>query len=440
MASSPLPPQPRTTGVTRPSSRATARPMSIEPCWRIVSPSQVALISGWRLRVSAASFMRKAFRETFAPRRRGGVQPLAGLQQAVHLHGDAQVVVGRAELGLGEPLGGHLALARHGHPQVFPRSGRDGAGARAAAGAWTGAAAGRDGARRPRPAFHIALQDAPPGPLPCSERRSTPRSSASRRASGEARTPPEAAPRRRPRPRPPPADGAPPAGAGGAAGAGRGFRGGGRAGRPGLRGLLGPLPLGRLGPARGGSAPPAARRPRRAGPPPRARPPRPAAPCSRAAMSSPCLPMTAMGWPILAAGALRHQDLQERALRGGLVVHGGLVGLHLGEHVPAGTVSPSFLRQETMVPSSMVGDRASITIVSAIGSLPRLYRILRTYASCLAHPAQRTASTILAVEGWAASSRAWLYGMGTSSRLTSATGASRWSKHSRVISQASQAP
>ena len=46
MASMPLAPQSRTTGVMSPSGWATARPMSIAAVRRIVSPCQVALTSG----------------------------------------------------------------------------------------------------------------------------------------------------------------------------------------------------------------------------------------------------------------------------------------------------------------------------------------------------------------------------------------------------------
>ena len=66
IATSDFVPQSRTTGATSPSSSATASAMSAAPCSVIVSPFQVAFTRGCRRSVSAASFNRNAFSETFA--------------------------------------------------------------------------------------------------------------------------------------------------------------------------------------------------------------------------------------------------------------------------------------------------------------------------------------------------------------------------------------
>jgi hypothetical protein len=59
---------------------------------------------------------------------------------------------------------------------------------------------------------------------------------------------------------------------------------------------------------------------------------------------------------------LLHRDVRQRARLRRLVRHGRLVGLDVGDLVPALTLSPSFLCHFTTVPSVMVSDSWGMVI------------------------------------------------------------------------------
>jgi hypothetical protein len=65
-------------------------------------------------------------------------------------------------------------------------------------------------------------------------------------------------------------------------------------------------------------------------------------------------------------GAFGHRILPIDAFIHGFEFHRGLVGLDLGEDVPAETVSPSFTSHLASVPSSIVGERAGMRISVAM--------------------------------------------------------------------------
>ncbi len=224
------------------------------------------------------------------------------------------------------------------------------------------------------------LTTRPFGPVPWTVARSTPRISASLRASGDERTRPlavmDAAPaargRRRSR-----------GGRGGDAGRGRGgaWAGFGRAAGRGRRLLR-----------------------------------------QKAEMSSPGFPITAIVSPTLAWPPSGQEDLQERAFQRGLVVHGGLVRLHLAEHVAALDRVPFLLAP----PGQGTGLHG--------GGQGEHQDFLRHTTPALRRPRswRRMAARRAPGSGCTA--------CGTSSELTSSTGASSSSKQLRETSHATWEP
>ena len=212
IADSRMPSTPRSTGVTRPPSVATAIDMSTDRYATSPSSDQVTLASGTSPNAAATAAITKSLTDTFTGRRRL-VHPLAQREQVVHHALGGQVEVRHRRLGLGQPprdRAPHRRMRnerpagrgrRRQPPAARLRHRRTGScsasparcphRARAASGRRTPRQAG--GGRGPAPGAAARNRSRsrrtirPFGPVPASPARSTPRSPASLRTSGLAK-------------------------------------------------------------------------------------------------------------------------------------------------------------------------------------------------------------------------------------------------------------